>query len=191
MQPVMGRSDEIGSLARVFFNMTVQVFSREEQLETLVSERTQELQTSNQHLRIAQEAIDQDLEMAKVVQAALVRGGNVEIGPFSAYARMTPAQRVGGDFVDILGPSGNLLFFVIGDVSGKGVAAALFMAASQGRSGWHQLSVESPPRLPKRRIVGCASRTRSACSSPACSPPSISKPVWWTTFVLSTSLLFL
>ena len=132
MQPVMGRSDEIGSLARVFFNMTVQVFSREEQLETLVSERTQELQTSNQHLRIAQEAIDQDLEMAKVVQAALVRGGNVEIGPFSAYARMTPAQRVGGDFVDILGPSGNLLFFVIGDVSGKGVAAALFMAASQG-----------------------------------------------------------
>ena len=132
MQPVMDRSDEIGSLARVFLNMTVQVFSREEQLETLVSERTQELQTSNQHLRIAQEAIDQDLEMAKVVQAALVRGGNVEIGPFSAYARMTPAQRVGGDFVDVLGPSGNLLFFVIGDVSGKGVAAALFMAASQG-----------------------------------------------------------
>ena len=93
MQPVMGRSDEIGSLARVFLNMTVQVFSREEQLETLVSERTQELQTSNQHLRIAQEAIDQDLEMAKIVQAALVREGNVEIGPFSAYARMTPAQR--------------------------------------------------------------------------------------------------
>jgi sigma-B regulation protein RsbU (phosphoserine phosphatase) len=131
MQPVMGRSDEIGSLARVFLNMTVQVFSREEQLETLVSERTQELQTSNQHLRIAQEAIDQDLEMAKVVQAALVREGNVEIGPFSAYARMTPAKHVGGDFVDVVGPSDGTLFFVIGDVSGKGVAAALFMAASQ------------------------------------------------------------
>ena len=131
MQPVMGRSDEIGSLARVFLNMTVQVFSREEQLETLVSERTQELQTSNQHLRIAQEAIDQDLEMAKIVQAALVREGNVEIGPFSAYARMTPAKQVGGDFVDVVGPSDGTLFFVIGDVSGKGVAAALFMAASQ------------------------------------------------------------
>ena len=131
MGPVMGRSDEIGSLARVFNDMTVQVFSREEQLETLVSERTQELQTSNQHLRIAQEAIDQDLEMAKIVQAALVREGNVEIGPFSAYARMTPAKHVGGDFVDVVGPSDGTLFFVIGDVSGKGVAAALFMAASQ------------------------------------------------------------
>ena len=53
MGPVMRRSDEIGSLARVFNDMTVQVFNREEQLETLVSERTRELQQSNQQLRIA------------------------------------------------------------------------------------------------------------------------------------------
>ena len=131
MQPVIRRSDEIGSLARVFSDMTVQVFNREEQLETLVAERTQELQTSNQHLRLAQEAMDQDLEMAKVVQAALVREGRTNPGDFSAYARMTPAQRVGGDFVDVVEPSDRRLFLAIGDVSGKGVAAALFMAASQ------------------------------------------------------------
>ncbi len=44
---------------------------------------------------------------------------------------MTPAKQVGGDFVDVVGPSDGMLFFTIGDVSGKGVAAALFMAASQ------------------------------------------------------------
>ena len=131
MQPVIRRSDEIGNLARVFSNMAVQVLNREEYLETLVSERTQELRTSNQHLRLAQEAIDQDLEMAKVVQAALVREGDADLGTFSAYARMTPAQQVGGDFVDVLEPSNGVLFLAIGDVSGKGVAAALFMAASQ------------------------------------------------------------
>ena len=131
MDSVSRRSDEIGSLARVFSDMTVQVFNREEQLETLVSERTQELRTSNQHLRLAQEAINQDLEMAKVVQAALVREGGADLGTFSAYARMTPAQLVGGDFVDVAEPSDGMLFFAIGDVSGKGVAAALFMAASQ------------------------------------------------------------
>ncbi len=131
MRPAIRRSDEIGSLARVFSDMTVQVFNREEQLETLVSERTQELRTSNQHLRLAQEAIDQDLEMAKVVQAALVREGSANLGTFSAYARMTPAQQVGGDFVDVVEPSDGMLFLAIGDVSGKGVAAALFMAASQ------------------------------------------------------------
>ena len=131
MQPVIRRSDEIGSLARVFADMTIQVFNREEQLETLVSERTQELQTSNQRLRLAQQAIEQDLGMARVVQAALVREGGVDLGAFSAYARMTPAQQVGGDFVDFAESSDGRLFFAIGDVSGKGVAAALFMAASQ------------------------------------------------------------
>ena len=131
MESVSRRSDEIGSLARVFSDMTVQVFNREEQLETLVSERTRELQTTNQHLRLAQEAINQDLKMAKVVQAALVREGSADLGTFSAYARMTPAQQVGGDFVDIAEPSDGMLFLAVGDVSGKGVAAALFMAASQ------------------------------------------------------------
>ncbi len=131
MEPVANRSDEIGSLARVFLDMSAQVFNREEVLETLVSERTQELQTTNHQLRRAQEAINQDLEMAKIVQAALVREGTVQLKAFSACARMNPAQRVGGDFVDFLEPEEGKLFVAIGDVSGKGVAAALFMAASQ------------------------------------------------------------
>ena len=132
METVMKRTDELGSLARVFEAMTVQVFNREEQLEMMVAARTDELQQSNRSLRLAQQALEQDLEMAKVVQAALVREGNVDLGGFAAYARMTPAQQVGGDFVDVLEPSGGKLFFTVCDVSGKGVAAALFMAASQG-----------------------------------------------------------
>ena len=132
LEDVIKRTDELGSLARVFEAMTVQVFNREEQLEMMVSARTEELQQSNRSLRVAQRALEQDLEMAKVVQAALVREGNVDLGGFAAYARMTPAQQVGGDFVDVLEPTGGKLFFTVCDVSGKGVAAALFMAASQG-----------------------------------------------------------
>ncbi|MCY4659141.1 MAG: SpoIIE family protein phosphatase [Acidobacteria bacterium] len=131
MEDVLRRQDELGSLARVFTAMTVQVFNREEQLEMLVSERTRDLEESNHNLRVAKEAMEQDLEMAKVVQAALVREGTVEMGVFSACARMTPAQRVGGDFVDVMEPSPGRRCLVVGDVSGKGVAAALFMAASQ------------------------------------------------------------
>ncbi|MDE2904889.1 MAG: SpoIIE family protein phosphatase, partial [Acidobacteriota bacterium] len=131
MQEVIGRTDELGSLARVFSDMTVQVFNREEQLETMVAARTRELRTSNQRLQIAHEAIKQDLSMAKVVQEALVREGDAEFGAFSVSARMTPAQQIGGDFVEFTDASGGQLSFVLGDVSGKGVAAALFMAASQ------------------------------------------------------------
>ena len=131
MQEVIDRTDELGSLARVFSDMTVQVFNREEQLETMVAARTRELQTSNQRLQIAHEAIKQDLSMAKVVQEALVREGDAEFGAFSVSARMTPAQQIGGDFVEFTDASDGKLSFVLGDVSGKGVAAALFMAASQ------------------------------------------------------------
>ena len=131
MQEVIDRTDELGSLARVFSDMTVQVFNREEQLETMVAARTRELRTSNQRLQIAHEAIKQDLSMAKVVQEALVREGDAEFGAFSVSARMTPAQQIGGDFVEFTDASGGKLSFVLGDVSGKGVAAALFMAASQ------------------------------------------------------------
>ncbi len=127
---VLDRADEIGSLARVFQDMTIQVFSREEVLETLVNERTSELVSANNELRLAQEAINQDLEMAMVVQAALVRDGSVDFQNFSASARMEPALQVGGDFVDFF-EDGKSLICVVGDVSGKGVAAALFMAASQ------------------------------------------------------------
>lgn len=127
---VVTRADEIGALARVFQDMTIQVFNREEVLETLVSERTAELVSANNELRLAQQAINQDLEMATVVQAALVREGTADLGIYTICARMEPAQQVGGDFVDFF-EDGNSVICVVGDVSGKGVASALFMAASQ------------------------------------------------------------
>ena len=132
IEPVIERTDELGGLARVFDAMTVQVFDREEQLEMMVAARTEELQKSNSSLRLAQKALEQDLEMARAVQAALVHEGNVHLAGFGAYARMTPALQVGGDFVDVFEAAEGQLFVSVCDVSGKGVAAALFMAASQG-----------------------------------------------------------
>jgi phosphoserine phosphatase RsbU/P len=47
---------------------------------------------------------------------------------FEIYAKMTPANSVGGDFYDFFLIDNDRLGFVIGDVSGKGVPAAIFMA---------------------------------------------------------------
>ena len=135
MRRVMSRRDEIGALARVFSDMTVQVFSREEKLETLVAERTRDLQASNRQLIRAKEAMDRDLEMAKVVQTALVQEGYVTAGGIQGYARMTPATQVGGDFVMLQELDGGRLFYALGDVSGKGVSASLFMVAAQAAIG--------------------------------------------------------
>ena len=46
---------------------------------------------------------------------------------FDIYATMNPAKEVGGDFYDFFMLDDNHLGFVVGDVSGKGVPAALFM----------------------------------------------------------------
>ena len=50
---------------------------------------------------------------------------------FDLFALIAPAREVGGDFYDFFPLSENLLCFVIGDVSGKGVPAALFMAVTK------------------------------------------------------------
>ncbi|HPR34015.1 MAG TPA: fused response regulator/phosphatase [Prolixibacteraceae bacterium] len=50
---------------------------------------------------------------------------------FDIFASMTPAKEVGGDFYDFFMINNELLGFVIGDVSGKGIPAAIFMAVSR------------------------------------------------------------
>ena len=50
---------------------------------------------------------------------------------FDIYAQMTPAKEVGGDFYDFFFIDQDRLAFLIGDVSGKGVPAAIFMAVSR------------------------------------------------------------
>src|SRR6185295_7817176 len=50
---------------------------------------------------------------------------------FEIYAQMIPAREVGGDFYDFFLIDKDRLGIVIGDVSGKGVPAAIFMAVSR------------------------------------------------------------
>ena len=53
-------------------------------------------------------------------------GGRFELCPF-----IEPARVVGGDFYDFFQPVPTRLFFLLGDVAGKGLAACLFMAVSK------------------------------------------------------------
>jgi sigma-B regulation protein RsbU (phosphoserine phosphatase) len=56
---------------------------------------------------------------------------DINMPEFEIHAAMIPAQSVGGDFYDFFLIDDDRLGFVIGDVSGKGVPAALFMAVSK------------------------------------------------------------
>ena len=71
--------------------------------------------------------LEKEMHFAQRVQAALLPVGlpkrmkGVEVG-----ARFAPARELGGDFHDFLSPESNMLAVAIGDVSGKGVPAALY-----------------------------------------------------------------
>ena len=79
-------------------------------------------------------SIQQDLQTAREIQQAILPKtfppfpGRTE---FSIYASMIAAKEVGGDFFDFFMIDNERLGFVIGDVSGKGVTAAIFMAVSR------------------------------------------------------------
>src|SRR4051794_10476322 len=77
-------------------------------------------------------AIQRELEIAARIQASILpREFCPEREDFTIYAEMTPARVVGGDFYDFFLIDPKRLGFVIGDVSGKGIPAALFMAVSR------------------------------------------------------------
>ena len=72
-----------------------------------------------------------EMERARQVQSRLLRGKTPRIESLEYGGCSVPAQEVGGDFYDFLDLGPGRLGLVLGDVSGKGVAAALLMAALQ------------------------------------------------------------
>jgi sigma-B regulation protein RsbU (phosphoserine phosphatase) len=73
-------------------------------------------------------ALEQDLELALRIQARLLPQPALRYAGWTAHYRYLPAGPVSGDFCDLAECGGGRLFFVVGDVAGKGVAASLLMS---------------------------------------------------------------
>jgi sigma-B regulation protein RsbU (phosphoserine phosphatase) len=77
------------------------------------------------------EALEKELEIAKEVQTQLFPQLIPSISGLEIAVSCTPARRVSGDYYDLLSRDGNHLDLVVGDISGKGISAALLMASIQ------------------------------------------------------------
>ena len=75
----------------------------------------------------AKERMESELRIARNIQMSMVPSVFPNVEGLDMYATMTPAKEVGGDLYNYL-QVGDNLYFCIGDVSGKGVPASLFMA---------------------------------------------------------------
>lgn len=110
----IGRNDEIGDIADSYNQMTGDIHRYVGQIETMTQERV---------------AASTELSVARRIQQGLVPPTRELAGDrFEAYAFMRMAREVGGDFYDLMPLDDGRVMFVLADVSGKGVSAALFMA---------------------------------------------------------------
>lgn len=87
--------------------------------------RQQQLETQ------ARERLEQELRIARLVQQTLLPQHLPDIEGWHIAAHYRPARSVGGDFYDFIQYSDGRLGLVIGDVTDKGVPAALVMASTR------------------------------------------------------------
>lgn len=105
--------------------------SRQRELERLVQERTLELNRKNEELRENGARVEEELALARGMQLAILPQYFPDAPEWSAYACMFPAREMGGDFYDCVQLPDGRYGLLVADVSGKGVAAAFFMAVSR------------------------------------------------------------
>jgi len=116
--PAVRSNDEVGTLTKAFQVM-------KSSLKEYISRLTE--------TTAAKERIESELNIAHDIQMGLLPKTFPpfpERREFDLFALMEPAKEVGGDFYDFFLVDDTHLCFVIADVSGKGVPAALFMAMS-------------------------------------------------------------
>lgn len=100
-------------------------------------EKNRKLEKAYAELQAAQEQIiqkqllERELSRAEEIQRSMLPRHLPQLEGYDIGATMSPARSVGGDLYDIIQLSDEKLGIVIGDVSGKGIPAALFMALTQ------------------------------------------------------------
>lgn len=116
--PATTRIDELGQLSNSFRNMQSSLVKYIDELKVTTANK---------------ERIEGELRIARDIQMGMVPRifpAFPERDDIDLYASMTPAKEVGGDLYDFF-IQHDKMFFCVGDVSGKGVPASLFMAVTR------------------------------------------------------------
>ena len=139
--PDFQRTDEIGQLSHSFGNMQQSLVKYIDELKVTTAQKA---------------SIESDLRIANSIQMGMLPENfptKADRDDVQLFASLTPAKEVGGDLFDFYFRD-EKLYFCVGDVSGKGVPASLFMAVT--RSAFRTVSAhESKPD----RIVTVMNKT--------------------------------
>jgi sigma-B regulation protein RsbU (phosphoserine phosphatase) len=147
--------------------------------------RGNEAMLEAQRKQLALEHVGRELQIARQLQTSMIplRGRLFrERADIEMAGMMDPASDVGGDFFDAFFADERHLFFCVGDVSGHGIAAALFMARAIGLIRIAAMGTRHPEQLLERINEQLCARNSAnifvTCSAPfwmSC-PDALSMP---------------
>lgn len=134
--PIVEFTNSAMTIAKGNFNARIpEVTSRDELLrlrdslafmQQSINDYILELKTTT----AANERYESELYIAREIQMSMLPQNFPSRRDFDLYAMVQPAKEVGGDLYDFI-EVGDRVFFLVGDVSGKGVPAALFMSITR------------------------------------------------------------
>ncbi len=134
--PIVEFTNSAMTIAKGNFNARIpEVRSRDELLrlrdslafmQQSINDYIRELKTTT----AANERYESELYIAREIQMSMLPQNFPSRRDFDLYAMVQPAKEVGGDLYDFI-EVGDRVFFLVGDVSGKGVPAALFMSITR------------------------------------------------------------
>jgi phosphoserine phosphatase RsbU/P len=147
-------SDQLATLANSFNSMTTSI-------EKLIQEQKEK------------QRLEGELAIAQEVQAQLYPKLITQLDTLEVHGFCLPARTVSGDYYDFLALNSDRLMLAVGDISGKGISAALLMATIH--SAVRAYTIEDVPVLREPVTVGStggsglmlASESRGADASPA------------------------
>ena len=105
-----------------------------EELMHNIKAKNNELESSLSNLKKAKDLnarMEGELEVGQNIQMSMLPNNSYSNEHLDIYAELIPAREVGGDFYDFFFIDEDHICFVVGDVSGKGVPAALMMAVTK------------------------------------------------------------
>jgi len=141
---VLGVIQVINKLVKPFF------FSAEEleMLITISSSAAVAIDKARMHkIILKRETLERDLRLAREVQASFLPQELPLIKNYKFAAINQPALEIGGDFYNFFKLPENKLGIVLGDVSGKGISASLFMARLTSDLQYYTLLYPDPNKL--------------------------------------------
>ena len=126
-------NSDLGRICGGDLDVTVNVDSTTEFSE-LSGDINSTVGTLKRYIEAESKRIDDELALARTIQTSSlprVFPPFPDRGEFDIYAKMITAKKVGGDFYDFFFTDNDSLAFLIADVSGKGIPAALFMMTAR------------------------------------------------------------